>query len=307
MKRNLLDWMTSGVPDELAIEPVQVTVSPGCNMRLLEAGTGTPVVLLHGLLGAAEVWRWNIPVLARTHRVLAIDQVLCEQHGWIPEQPAEMAATAERLLALLEKRGVERTHLIGHSYGGSLAMVFAARYPERVASLVLIAPPTLASRSLWPIVRFWSSPLGGWFAHRVPELPRRLQALALTRMYGNGELASEETLDLYLRALRRPGAIAHTLSIVRRWRQNMQAVNMAMPALRQQKVLLLWGDRDRTAPLELAEQLHAILPQAELEVIPGAGHLLFDEMPEETNLLLTDWLRRNAIGEVEETRSSEVA
>lgn len=291
---NLLEWMTSAMP-EPAAEPAQTEVSPGCTMRYLEAGAGYPVVLLHGLLGAAEIWRRNLSALAREYRVIAVDQLTCERHGWVPEQDADIAVSAERLLHLFNCLGIKRGHLIGHSYGGSVAVVFAAKYPERVASLILLAPPTAAATSLLPIVQFWSTALGRWFGHRVIDLPRRLQELALLRMYGDPDRADEKTLDLYLSALRRPGAVRHILSIIQLWQHNMKVVEEALAALPEHRVFLLWGDRDRTAPVHLLENLKRRLPQAELQVITGAGHLVFDEAPYEANLLFTDWLRRNTV------------
>ncbi|WP_263417571.1 alpha/beta fold hydrolase [Terriglobus albidus] len=303
---NLLEWMTSALP-EPAAQPAQTEVSPGCTMRYLEAGAGYPVVLLHGLLGAADIWRRNLPTLAREYRVIAVDQLTCERHGWVNEQDADIATSAERLLQLFNRIGIERCHLIGHSYGGSVAVVFAAKYPERVASLVLLAPPTAAATSLLPLIRFWNSPLGRWFGHRVTELPRRLQELALLRMYGERGHADERTLDLYLRALRRPGAVMHILSIIQLWHHNMNAVDEALAALPEQRVLLLWGDRDRTAPVHLSERLRQRLPQAELQVITGAGHLIFEEAPHEANLLFADWLRRNTMTHRVTAHKSEVA
>jgi len=291
---NLLEWMTSALPEPTA-EPALSEVSPGCTMRYLEAGAGHPVVLLHGLLGAADVWRRNLRVLAREYRVIAVDQLTCERHGWINEQSADIATSAERLLQLFNSLGIDRGHLIGHSYGGSVAVVFAAKYPERVASLILLAPPTAAASNLLPLIHFWSTPLGRWFGHRVIELPRRLQELALLRMYGDPDHADEKTLDLYLGALRRPGAVMHVLSIVQLWHHNMKVVDKALAALPNQRVLLLWGDRDRTSPVHLSEKLRRRLPRAELQIIPGAGHLIFDEAPHEANLLFADWLRRNTV------------
>ncbi|MGO4209328.1 alpha/beta fold hydrolase [Terriglobus sp. 2YAB30_2] len=303
---NLLEWMTSAMP-EPAAEPAQTEVSPGCTMRYLEAGAGYPVVLLHGLLGAADVWRRNLPALAREYRVIAVDQLTCERHGWINEQDADIATSAERLLHLFNNLGIERGHLIGHSYGGSVAVVFAAKYPERVASLILLAPPTAAATSLLPIIHFWSTALGRWFGHRVIDLPRRLQELALLRMYGDPDHADEKTLDLYLHALRRPGAVMHILSIIQLWHHNMKVVDDALAALPEHRVLLLWGDRDRTAPVDLSEKLRLRLPQAELQVITGAGHLIFDEAPHEANLLFADWLHRNTVPHRIAAHKSDVA
>ena len=118
-----------------------------------QAGQGEPVVLLHGFGGSSWSWRHLMPALARRHRVIAPD---LNGFGWT-QRPREVAAysyagQAAMVLGVLRELGVERFHVIGHSYGGGLALWLAARHPERVRSLVLVSSvlPTTATSSARP-------------------------------------------------------------------------------------------------------------------------------------------------------------
>src|SRR5690606_25319281 len=99
-------------------------------------GTGTALVLLHGIAGASQSWTRQLADLADMRRVIAWD---CPGYGDSDDLPGEPGLDdyAEALLALADSLGLERFDLLGHSMGGAIAGRFAARHPERVERLIL--------------------------------------------------------------------------------------------------------------------------------------------------------------------------
>src|ERR1700733_4456924 len=112
----------------------------GARMRYLRAGSGPPLVLLHGLLGYSFSWRFALPVLAQKAMVYALDMPGAGLSDRPPNANGSLCAHAERLLRFLDAMGIASCDLLGTSHGGAVAMMTAALAPERVRSLILVAP-----------------------------------------------------------------------------------------------------------------------------------------------------------------------
>jgi pimeloyl-ACP methyl ester carboxylesterase len=107
----------------------------------VDQGSGEQVLLLiHGLAGNAGFWRYNIPELARHHRVIAVDLPGYGRSQKDVSYPYDMVFYAETLNRLLDELDVRQVVPVGHSMGGQIAMTLALRHPERVSRLVLAAP-----------------------------------------------------------------------------------------------------------------------------------------------------------------------
>lgn len=272
------------------IEDRFVSVDRVGQMHLQVAGTGQPLLLLHGLIGSAQSWRRNISFLAREATVYAVDLFNMGQSERVPGLDAGLEATADRIAALMDALHLPAADIAAHSHGGAVAMMLAARHPHRVRRLILFAPANPFCRSRRLVIRFFQTKVGTWLAHRVPSLPRRIQAKALYRMYGDPSRVAEGTLEVYTAGLDIPGTMDHILEILRRWFDDMQQLRSALGTLAAMPTLLIWGDRDRAVNLSSALGLQRTLAQSELLVIEGAGHLPFEEMPEACNLAMRDWL-----------------
>jgi pimeloyl-ACP methyl ester carboxylesterase len=119
-----------------------------------------------------------------------------------------------------------------------------------------------------------------------------MQALALGRMYGDPTQLREGSLGKYFGSLRVPGTVAYVLSMLSRWFDDMGELELALKHVCQFPALLLWGDRDRAVAVESAEPLKQCFAQAEFAVIPGAGHLPYEECPETLTRLANSFLSR---------------
>ncbi len=271
------------------IEEAFVLVN-GKKIHYQRAGTGRPLLLLHGMVGSARNWRQNISFLSRDSSVYAVDLFNMGESERVPGLDAGLEATADRLAACMDALGLSEADVAGHSHGGAVAMMLAARHPHCVGRLILFAPANPFCDLGHQLIRFYQSRFGIWFARKIPALPRKLKATALSRMYGDPSRVADGSLEGYTAGLRVPGTIDHVLQIVQRWSTDMGLLRSALTNLAAKPTLLIWGDRDRAVGLHSARQLQSTLPQSSLIVIPGAGHIAFEEMPDICNQTMRDWL-----------------
>jgi pimeloyl-ACP methyl ester carboxylesterase len=272
------------------IESAFVAVERAC-MHYLHAGTGPPMLLIHGLVGSSANWRGNIAALAQAASVYAIDQLNMGRSQRIPGLDAGLEATADRIAAAMEALGLTQVDIVGHSHGGAVALMFAARHPERVRRLILFAPANPWSYPANRLVRVFSTPLGRLVARIGPYLPARLQQIGLDRMYGDPARIPAGCLKNYVHDLRIPGTMPHILEIVRNWFAEMAKLEAVLPRVAGIPTLLLWGDRDGAVDPASAAPLQRVLQRSELHTLPGGGHILFEEFPQQTDRLLLEWLR----------------
>jgi pimeloyl-ACP methyl ester carboxylesterase len=259
-------------------------------MRLFysKAGHGPALVLVHGLVGSSRNWDQNIQFLARFRTVYALDLANMGASERVAGIDAGMEATADRLAAAMDALGVKRADIAGHSHGGAISMMLAARHPEKVRRLVLFAPANPFCDFCRPLIRFYQTRLGVAFAYLVPRLPRALHKTALSRMYGDPTRVHDGALEGYTNGMN-AGTIRHILGIIRAWTSDMAALGEVLGTVATLPILLIWGDRDRAVGVRSGERLAEMLG-ARLMVIPGVGHLPFAETPEVCNKALKDWL-----------------
>ena len=268
----------------------------GIPVRCSRQGVGAPLLLLHGLIGSGENWRRNIDRFSEHATVYAIDLPNMGRSGRVRGLNASLAATAEFLADLMRELGIERADIAAHSRGGAVAMTMATLFHEQVRSLVLFAPANpFCDRSVG-IRRFYGSRLGSRFARLVPHLPRRLKAFALGRMYGDPRRVPADALRGYTRGLELPGTIEHVLRILQTWTADMCLLERSLVALSSLPVLLIWGDRDRAVGLDSGYELQRRLGNADLRMLPGVGHIPFEESPDAVNAIVTEWLDRVGVG-----------
>lgn len=285
----LANWMM--LADTPQPEEISVSVD-GHKMHCLTAGKGPSLVLLQGLLASADAWRPCLSHLAEESSVYAVDCLGIGKSERVSGIDVSLSAQADRMAKFLAGAGIVCADIVGTSHGGAVAMMLAARHPEKVRSLVLHAPANPFSRLSDSLVRFYRTPPGRWLAHRVPHLPLRLQKLALGRMYGKGIAVRHEALENYMSSLRVPGTVQHVLRILDCWFSDMRELGSALEKLSDVPVLLIWGAQDRAVSLESGRKLEAKLPHAELTVIPGMGHLPHDEAPLLFAETVNNFLRR---------------
>jgi haloacetate dehalogenase len=257
------------------------------------SGTGTPVVLLHGVPQTAVMWREVFPELSRDRVVLAPD--LKGLGGSEAKAPYDVATLVAELAALVLHEVEGPVDVVGHDWGGSLAIALAATRPELVRRLVVLNAPFRRVDYL----RAWHIPL---FA--VPLLPEAVFTLGGRRVVGHmlryGWRATRP-LDPavrghYEQAYADPMRVAAMLSyyrgalrrrvrqrVVRRLRGWRAGWAGGPPARvpRPERALVVWGARDPVLPLSVGDSVVRDLgPRTAMVTVPEAGHFVVEEAPQ---------------------------
>ena len=267
---------------------------PDGRMRYLKAGSGPPLILIHGLMGYSFSWRFTIPALAPYATVYAIDNLGAGLSTAREGMDCTVGATAKRVLQFADALGIQHFDLLGTSHGGGVAIMVAAmcagRTDSRLKRLILVAP-----------VNPWS-PHGKWFAPFVGsgfgellfrntiESWRSLDYLWLRRLFGDGAKIPPDSLEGYRIPARKNHAFRHATNIARNWTADLAQLEKALPKIRDYPALLIWGTRDRAVDFHSAEPLRRNFRNARLVAFEGVGHLPYEEAPEDFNRALIDFL-----------------
>jgi pimeloyl-ACP methyl ester carboxylesterase len=267
----------------------------GTRVHYLHAGSGRPMLLIHGLVGYSGNWRNNIAALAKDASVYAIDLVNMGKSARVEGLDASLKGTAARIAAILDALGVVDADLVGHSHGGAVALTFAAMYPGRVRRLILFAPANPYSRSSDMMVRVYSTPWGVVLGRMLPYLPSPVQRMALGEMYGGPDRVTDRCLQEIVEGLRSPGTLPHVLSIIRGWFGEMARLKKTLSRVPRVPTLLVWGNNDCTVSLASGLRLKRTLRGSQLIVVRDGGHTIFEERPEEANRIMLAWLARHPV------------
>jgi 2-hydroxy-6-oxonona-2,4-dienedioate hydrolase len=240
----------------------------GVRTRVLRAGAGQDLVLLHGTGGHLEAYARDIAGLAADFRVTAYDMV---GHGWsdLPDRPYTIDVLSDHLTGLMDALAIPSAHLSGESLGGWVAAWTAAHQPDRVGRMVLNTPGNIANK---PEVmkRLVESTTAAVRDPSDATVRRRVEFL-----FHHTEMVTDELVNLRRAVYSRPGfltAIGNTLVLQDPEIRKDFAWDPSWVGKITAPTLLLWTDHDPTGGLDEAEMLLGWLPDARLQVIEDAGH-----------------------------------
>lgn len=243
----------------------------------LRAGSGKPLVLVHGYLGGSAQWQNQLAAFAETHDVIAPDLPGFGQAAAI-SGPARIADFASAVMQCIDRLGLGRFTLLGHSMGGMIAQEIAARHGERIDALVLYGTGPLG---LMPD-RFESieTSMARLEAEGVPATADRISAKWFR--YGDAAPGYIETRNIARMA--HPIAARNALVAMRDWD------GRAALAQLDTRCRILWGDQDRSYRWPQVCELWQGIPGAELGIIPGASHAAHMEKPDLFHAMVRDFL-----------------
>ncbi|MHB8695900.1 MAG: alpha/beta fold hydrolase, partial [Solirubrobacteraceae bacterium] len=252
-----------------------------CGHRLIyrTAGSGPPILFVHGLLADSTTWRRMMRVLARSHTVIAPDLFGHGESDRPHDIDYSLGGHAAVLRDLLNYLGYERTTVVGHSLGGGIAMTFAHHYPERLDRLALIAPGGFG-REVHPLLRAVAVPGASRLLRMLTSRPM-LAALAgsgrLLRALGaRGSAGAIRGLQFTLTGLADDGA---RIAFVRSARAVIDRAGQGLCGLGRLELvlpvptLLVWGTRDSVIPAEHGITVATQHEPVELVLLEDVGHI----------------------------------
>lgn len=251
-----------------------VTVN-GERLGYEEAGVGTPIVFLHGVGTDRMAWRPQMAHFSLSWRAIALDYPGYGESDR-PARPLSREDIAGRLLGAWSELGVKKTHLVGLSMGGVVALEILRQAPERILSL------TLADS-------FAYHPDGRAIVernHRAIEAMTMRQFACQCVSHLVAPSAGPEVRHQLVEVMGTidPGVYHWATSAV--WTADYRTL---LPSLKA-RTLVLVGEHDERTPLTLSDELRRGIPGALLVVVPGCGHLTNMENPSEFNRILSEFL-----------------
>jgi pimeloyl-ACP methyl ester carboxylesterase len=258
------------------VPAAELLVVGGQTVHVEQRGSGDPVLLLHGFGESTFTWRLVAPALAERFHVIAVD---LNGFGYTdrPRDPAAYTLDGQQRLVLgvLDALGVDRAHVVGHSYGGALALWLAAHHPERLRSLALVdtAMPLYSTdrRSRAANLRAVTH-----VYLRTVAMRERYIRKGLANAYFDDSLATPAVAREVLDRLRIEGIDDAYYGLTAKNGEPPAEVDLA--AIRV-PTLVVWGGEDTVTPPRNGERIAAALGDARLVTIPGCGHVPMEETP----------------------------
>jgi 2-hydroxymuconate-semialdehyde hydrolase len=258
----------------------------GIDTNYHDCGAGGPVLLIHGSgpgVTAWANWRTVIPSLSEAFRVIAPDMVGFGYTARPPDAVYDLDFWVKHALDFLDALGVDRTHVVGNSFGGALALALAIRAPERIDRLVLMGSAGLEFELTPGLDAVWGY-------QPAPETMRGLVDLfTFDKKY-----LTDELVKMRYEASIRPGYQDSYARMFPAPRQNgvrsLSSPEDKIAALTN-PTLIVHGRDDRVIPLDASYRLHQLISPSELHVFGQCGHWTQIEHNARFCRLVTDFLQ----------------
>lgn len=264
---------------------------------------GTPgneaILLIHGLAGSSKTWDATIDDLADDYDVIAPD-LLGHGESAKPRGDYSLGAFASGLRDMLAMLDVASVTVVGHSFGGGVAMQLAYQYPHLIDRLVLVGSGGLG-REVSPLLRMlalpgaeYLMPLGipGFIVDRASNVGRflgrkNIRSERLGELWrGYASLAGAENRRAFVKTMR---------GVIEPGGQTVNATDRLYLAARV-PMMIMWGDRDGVIPVEHGIRAHHAVENSRLEILSGVGHFPHVEAPEKFTASLLDFMSATTAG-----------
>jgi pimeloyl-ACP methyl ester carboxylesterase len=272
----------------------QVFDYQGIKINYYQAGQGPPVILLHGFGACTYTWRYLAPVLARDHRVFALD---LKGYG-LSDKPDDgkyaVSDQADMVAAFIRSQDLHDLVVIGHSMGGGVTLMtyFKVRQdnPARIKKLVLIDSAGYPQKMPW-FIRFARIPLinviGSWLVS-----PRFATHMVLRKCYYHKDKITDEQIDTYAYYGSLPGAREAVMATAQQIvPEDIEAVTARYKTI-SVPVLIIWGAEDEVVPLSVGKKFKRDIPNSELVILPKCGHIPPEEAWQKTNKIVEAFLKK---------------
>jgi pimeloyl-ACP methyl ester carboxylesterase len=238
---------------------------------------GPPVVLVHGLGGRAEDWVNLAPYLSRAgYRVYMPDLPGYGRSARPADFSYSVPDEANSVVAFMDAMGLRQVDLGGWSMGGWIVQWIASRHPERLKRLILFDAAGLDVKPAWNTDLF------------TPQNAAQIEQLDALLMPHPPQVPGFVAADI-VRISREHAWVMHRA--VNSMLAGRDATDKMLPGLKM-PVLIVWGAEDHIIPLDQADTIHRLVPQSQLDVIPGCGHLAPEQCAPQIGPNVVQFLRR---------------
>jgi pimeloyl-ACP methyl ester carboxylesterase len=238
--------------------------------RYIEVGEGTPIIVLHGLMGGLSNFDAVTSFFSSNGYKVIIPELPIYTMSLIK---TNVKAFAKYLKEFIEFKGLEEVILLGNSLGGHIGLYYTKSYPEKVKALIITGSSGL-----------YESAMGGGYTKRsdYDVIKKKAQDV-----FYDPEVATKEIVDEVYETVNDRNKLIKTLAIAKsaiRHNMSKDLPNMDTPTC------IIWGKNDTVTPPEVAEEFHELLPDSDLFWIDKCGHAAMMEHPNEFNEILNAWL-----------------
>jgi pimeloyl-ACP methyl ester carboxylesterase len=260
------------------------TVVDGSEIEYVDIGSGPAMVFIHGLGACWQTWLENLPHFSRSHRCVAMDLAGFGASACVDGE-VSIERFAKSVAELLDQLGIDRAVVLGNSMGGFIALELAIRRPELVEKLVLVSAAVFwqeyrHAQPLVALARATEGTVGRALVDAEQWLVRRPRlrevALRFGGIWAPASLPQELQAEILLTAKRTEGFLPALRALASYpLREELRLVRC--PAL------VVWGDKDTQVGVRHAFELEREIPNAEVSIYEGIGHVVMLEAPERFN------------------------
>ncbi|MBT8325814.1 MAG: alpha/beta hydrolase [Bacteroidia bacterium] len=241
--------------------------------RYIEVGEGTPIIVLHGLMGGLSNFDSVTNFFSDNGYKVIIPELPIYTMSLIK---TNVKSFANYLKAFIDFKGLDDVILLGNSLGGHIGLYHTKMYPEKIKALVITGSSGL-----------YESAMGSGYTKRSDYEVIKKKA---QDVFYDPEVATKEIVDEVYETVNDRNKLIKTLAIAKSAiRHNMakDLPKMTTPTC------IIWGKNDTVTPPEVAKEFHELLPNSELFWIDKCGHAAMMEHPNEFNTILNKWLQKN--------------
>lgn len=250
---------------------MQETINTEGKFRYIEVGEGTPIIILHGLMGGLSNFHGVTDFFPeKGYKVLIPELPIYD----MPVLRTNVKNFAKFLERFIEHKGLKDVILLGNSLGGHVGLLHTKLYPNMVKALVITGSSGL-----------YESAMGDGYPRRgdYDFIKKKAQDV-----FYNPEVATKEIVDEVFATVNNRNKIIRTLAIAKSAIRHNMAKDL--PKMHT-PTCIIWGENDTVTPPKVAIEFHELLPDSDLFWIPECGHAPMMEHPETFNTLLYAWLQ----------------
>jgi pimeloyl-ACP methyl ester carboxylesterase len=258
------------------------------NIHLCEVGSGMPVVLIHGFMGMAYDWRFNIQELGKHFSVYALDLPGFGYSGKPLNFNYSSSGYAEFIVSFLDEYGIDQAVLVGNSMGGQIALMTCLKYPRLVAGLVLIDAGGYPHSVDFLPFKLLKAPVIGEFSMALVN--RTVIRIMLRKgIYFDGSFATDEVVNNYYNVYSTANARKIPPIIMRRIMKDEAQIALNLSDIKC-PTMIIWGAEDRVISPSRVEMFRRDISDASALIIPQAGHMPQIEKSEAVNNAIIDFV-----------------